>query len=71
MGKEGTGHIKYYDKDSHLIWEGFFKNKKKEGWHHEYVIDYEGKKLETIDTLYRNGKSIKTRTSQQIGTEKK
>lgn len=61
LGNLGTGHIKYYDKDNFLIWEGSFKNKKKEGWHHEYIID-EGTKVETISILYQDDKQIKTKT---------
>ncbi|WP_136668185.1 hypothetical protein [Flavobacterium sp. H122] len=60
LGSQGTGYIKYYDKDNFLIWEGSFKNKKKEGWHHEYIMDG-GKKAETKSTLYQDDKPIKTK----------
>lgn len=58
LGKTGTGYIKYYDKDNHIIWEGAFVNKKKEGWHYEYLIGIEGKKLEVQKKFYINGNII-------------
>jgi antitoxin component YwqK of YwqJK toxin-antitoxin module len=61
LGEKGSGDIKYYDKDNNIIWEGLFKNKKKEGWHHEYVIGYGGEKIETISTLFQNNQPIKTK----------
>lgn len=68
FGSQGTGYIKWYDKDNFLIWEGAFKNKKKEGWHHEYIID-EGVKVETKSILYQEDKQIKTKNV--INTNKK
>ena len=62
LGSEGTGYIKYYDKDNFLIWEGSFKNKKKEGWHHEYIIDG-GKRAETKSILYQSDEQIKTKNA--------
>lgn len=60
LGSQGTGYIKYYDKDNFLIWEGSFKDKKKEGWHHEYIPDG-GKRAETRSILYQSGKQIETK----------
>jgi hypothetical protein len=62
LGSQGTGYIKYYDKDNFLIWEGSFKNKKKEGWHHEYIIDG-GTRAETRSILYQSDKQIKIKNS--------
>lgn len=59
LGSQGTGYIKYYDKDNFLIWEGLFKNKKKEGWHHEYILDG-AVKVETKSILYQDGQQLKT-----------
>ncbi|WP_250601639.1 hypothetical protein [Flavobacterium amniphilum] len=60
LGSQGTGYIKYYDKDNFLIWEGSFKNKKKEGWHHEYMPDA-GRKATTKSILYQDDKPVKTK----------
>lgn len=65
LGSKGNGYIKCYDKDNFLIWEGSFKNKKKEGWHHEYIMDG-GKKAETKSTLYQDDKPIKTKNVLHI-----
>ncbi|WP_444671207.1 hypothetical protein [Flavobacterium columnare] len=61
LGKTGTGYIKYYDKDHFLIWEGRFKNKKKEGWHYEYLIGYEGKVIEKQCNYYKEDNLIQTK----------
>lgn len=59
LGKQGTGGVKYYDKNNNLVWEGSFKNKKKEGWHYEYVVGYEGDRIDTISTQFQNNQPIK------------
>ncbi|MCJ1809089.1 hypothetical protein [Flavobacterium covae] len=61
LGKTGTGYIKYYDKDHFLIWEGRFKNKKKVGWHYEYLIGYEGKVIEKQCNYYKEDSLIQTK----------
>lgn len=60
LGSEGNGYIKYYDKDNFLIWEGLFKNKKKEGWHHDYILDG-GAKVATKSILYQEDKQMETK----------
>ncbi|MFK7050549.1 hypothetical protein [Flavobacterium columnare] len=62
LGQEGTGYIKYYDQTNHLIWEGPFKNKKKEGWHYQYLIDHEGKTTEKQSDYYKEDSLIQTKT---------
>ena len=61
LSNKGSGYIKYYDQYNNIIWEGSFRNKKKEGWHHEYIIDYGGEKVESISKLYQNDKLIETK----------
>lgn len=65
FGKEGNGYIKYYDNLNNLEWEGSYKNKKKEGWHHEYVIEYGRKISETTSTLYKNDEAIETQKNHK------
>ena len=60
LGTQGTGYIKYYDKDNFLIWEGAFKNKMREGWHHEHVREGE-KEIETKSIFYQNDKQVNTK----------
>jgi antitoxin component YwqK of YwqJK toxin-antitoxin module len=69
LGNEGSGYIKYYDQHNNVIWEGSFKNKKKEGWHHEYIIDYGGEKVESISKLYQNDKLIQTKNKSNTNKE--
>ncbi|MFK7102189.1 hypothetical protein [Flavobacterium oreochromis] len=64
LGATGTGYIKYYDKDNLLIWEGLFKNKKKEGWHYEYLIEYGGKTTEKLCNQYKSDSLIQTKTQK-------
>ena len=68
LGSQGSGHIKYYDKDNFLIWEGSFKNKKKEGWHHDYILDA-GTIVETRSILYQGDKQIKKKNVSNMKKE--
>lgn len=59
LGNQGTGYIKYYNKDHFLLWEGGFINKKKDGWHYEYIMTDNDRSIEIIKTLYKKGEIIK------------
>lgn len=55
LEKNGTGYIKFYDKDNNIEWEGAFVNKRKQGWHKQYLINADDKKIrETDKILYKD-----------------
>jgi antitoxin component YwqK of YwqJK toxin-antitoxin module len=55
---EGTGYLKFYQRGNRVEWEGNYINKKKEGWHKNYLIGYGGKIIEEEKILYKNDSII-------------